>query len=596
MSEVGSRDLASLDLASLSEGYRAGRLTPSAVARAILARIAAAGDDHVWITRIDADALLARAAALETGDRGLPLYGIPFAIKDNIDVAGLETTAGCPGFAVSAAATAPAVQALLDAGAMLVGKTNLDQFATGLVGVRSPYGIARNPFDAADIPGGSSSGSAVAVASGLVSFAFGTDTAGSGRVPAAFNNIVGLKPTRGLVSTSGVVPACRSLDCVSIFALTVEDALDVLRVCGREDATDAFSRAAPAQPRRFGTPFRFGMPHSIDCDAEVDRLWRGAAAALEQLGGARVPIDFAPFAEASALLYDGPWVAERTAAVGDFIAAQPDTVLPVTRTIIVGGSKVTGVTAFRASYHLAALKRRADGIFNTIDCLLLPTTPTHYTIAQVLADPIRTNSNLGRFTNFTNLLDLAAVAVPAGFGIDGRPVGVTLMALAFREAALGHVASLLHRATSDALGATGVPMPSSRAICYDQDAERNLFVVGAHLDGQPLNHQLTELGGYLVSPARTAPAYRFHALAGSPARPGLVRVLRDGASIEGEIWALTPAALGRFMDHVRPPLAIGTIELDDGRQTKGFVCEATGVAGAKDITSYGGWRAFLADS
>jgi allophanate hydrolase len=578
-------EVASLDFASLRAGYESGGLTPSQVASEVLRRIEAAGDDHVWISRTSAADLMQRALALEAGDRTLPLFGVPFAIKDNIDVSGYQTTAGCPAFAYTPNTTAPAVQALLDAGAMLVGKTNLDQFATGLVGVRSPYGVARNPFDARYIPGGSSAGSAVAVAAGLVSFALGTDTAGSGRVPAAFNNIVGLKPTRGLISTRGVVPACRSLDCVSVFALTVEDALDVLALAAAPDDADPFSRRAPDVPGRFGSPFRFGVPRrQLESfgNQEVERLYQSAAVALEALGGIRIEIDFEPLAEASALLYDGPWVAERTASVGDFIAVNPDAVLPVTAKIIGGGGAIDAVAVY------------TEHLFRQIDCLLLPTAPTIYTVDEVLADPLRTNSTLGRYTNFTNLLDLSAIALPAGFQANGLPAGVTLFAPAFREAALGDLAASLHRRTSRCLGATNASLPAVRELAYHTDRLRHLFVVGAHLSGQPLNGQLTSLGGYLVETLRTAPLYRLFALGGTPPRPGMIRVSTGGGAIEGELWALTAEALGRFMDNVRPPLAIGTVQLADGRQTNGFVCEGWATSEAEEITGYGGWRAWLA--
>lgn len=460
-----------LDLTGLTRLYRGGDLTPAALVAGLIERIGARGDDKVWIYRIpDAD-LMARATALaKSGPEGLPLYGIPFAIKDNIDVAGLPTTAGCPAYAYIAEETAPAVARLLDAGAILVGKTNMDQFATGLVGVRSPYGAPGNSFDPSYIPGGSSAGSAVAVAAGLVSFSLGTDTAGSGRVPAAFNNIVGLKPTRGLVSCRGVVPACRSLDCVSIFALTGADAAAVLGVAGAYDPGDAFSRPAPAGfslgPEPAPAKFRFGVPRPDQLEFFGNRgaaaLFDAAVERLEGLGGGKALIDFEPFQDTARLLYDGPWVDERRAAVGDFIAANEAGTHPVTRQIILGGKNYAAVDAYRAYYRLKELKRQIEPVWDDIDFLVTPTAGTIYSIAEVEADPIRLNSNLGYYTNFMNFLDLAGVAAPAGLLPNGLPFGVTLAAPAYCEQRLLAVADAAHRAADLPMGATGLPLAAPR--------------------------------------------------------------------------------------------------------------------------------------
>ncbi|KAA0595372.1 allophanate hydrolase [Azospirillum lipoferum] len=601
-SAAGASDAVRLDLAALDQGYRDGTLTPGMVVRTVLDRIAAAGEDHVWIHRVPAADLLARAASLEAltaAERtALPLYGVPFAVKDNIDVADMPTTAACPEYTYIATDTATAVQRLLDAGAILVGKTNLDQFATGLVGVRSPYGVARNPIDPLCVPGGSSSGSAVAVASGLVSFSLGTDTAGSGRVPAAFNNIVGLKPTKGLVSTAGVVPACRSLDCVSVFALTVEDAMDLLAVMAGPDPLDAYSRAAPAVPAAPRVPFRFGVPAAGQLrffgNAEAERLYRAALDRLSALGGVAVPIDFAPFAEAAALLYSGPWVAERTAAVGEFLADYTDAGLEVTRGIIEGGHKHDAVGCFRAMYRLEALRRDTAPVWDAIDLLAVPTTGTIYTVAEVMADPVTLNTNLGTYTNFTNLLDLCGIAIPSGFQADGRPAGLTLLAPAFREATVAAVAGAAHRAAGVAMGATGLPLPPARPVSYGGEGLISLLVIGAHLSGQPLNPQLTDAGGRLAGAVTTAPRYRLYALPGEPARPGMLRVADGGVAIPGELWELTPAAFGHFVAGLPQPLCIGTVELADGRMVSGFLCEAVDTVGALDISGFGGWRAYLA--
>ena len=429
--------------APLSNGSAAAELIDR-----VLARAAEWDDPALWISRADEAAVRRRASALDAAAKAdpgavarLPLFGIPFAVKDNIDVAGLPTTAACPAFAYTPAQSAPVVERLVAAGAVPIGKTNLDQFATGLAGTRSPYGVPRNPFDARYIPGGSSSGSAVAVAAGLVSFALGTDTAGSGRVPAAFNNLVGLKPSRGLVSTRGVVPACRSLDCVSIFAPTVADAFAVLEVAAGFDPDDPLSRKAPpAMAKLAGSSFRFGVPAARDLeffgDHEAEQLFAAALAALERIGGTMVEIGFAPFRAAGRLLYDGPWVAERLEATERLLNEQPTALLPVTRAIIERGRSYSALDAFRALYELAVLRREAERAFAGIDCLALPTAGTIYEIDAIAADPVRLNSNLGLYTNFANLLDLSAIALPAGFRPNGLPFGISLLAPAFGEGVL----------------------------------------------------------------------------------------------------------------------------------------------------------------
>jgi len=548
--------------------------------------IEADGPGPVWIVLADREAAVRRAREV---DPALSLAGVPFAVKDNIDVAGMPTTAGCPAYSYVPTRTATVVQRLLDAGAVLVGKTNLDQFATGLVGVRSPYGACSSVFDQRYISGGSSSGSAVAVAKGLVAFALGTDTAGSGRVPAAFNDIVGLKPTRGLLSTTGVVPACRSLDCVSIFAASAKGAERVWRVAQGFDPADPFSRTADpgagAAPWLPG-PFRFGVPRDEDLaffgDTESPRLYRTAAARLEVLGGTRVTIDFAPFREAAALLYSGPWVAERYAAVGEFVDAHPDQVHPVVAQIVRGAASRSAADAYRGLYQLEALKRAAAAQWAGIDVLLLPTAGTIYTKEAVEADPIQLNSNLGYYTNFVNLMDLAAVAMPAGFRRDGLPFGVSLIGPAFSDAALLALASRF----ADLAAPAGVEAPGCIQVA----------VVGAHLTGQPLNPQLTERGARLVRSCRTSPDYRFYALANtSPPKPGLVREPGfEGPGIELEIWAVPSQHFGSFVAGVPAPLGIGSVRLETGEWVKGFICEPAGVAGAADITEFGGWRSYLA--
>jgi allophanate hydrolase len=593
----------SLDLATLRASYTAGKLTPTALVDQICKRIETYADPAVWIHRLSREELTAHARRIEArGMAAQPLYGVPFAIKDNIDLAGAPTTAGCPEFAYIPTESAFAVQRLLDAGAIPIGKTNLDQFATGLVGTRSPYGVPRNPFHPEMIPGGSSSGSAVAVSAGLVSFSLGTDTAGSGRVPASFNNLVGLKPTKGALSTRGVVPACRSLDCVSVFALTVEDTAAVAAIASSFDAADPFSRSAPLDFNgRAAAPasFRFGVPAAAQLewfgDARSSESFAAAVRAFETLGGVRIEIDFTPFRDAARLLYEGPWVAERWSAVRAFHAQHADAIFPVTRRIIEAGAKLLAVDGFEANYKLAALRRAADTTWTQVDTLVLPTAATIYTRAQVEADPIMLNSRLGTYTNFANLLDTAALAVPTGFRSDGLPFGVTLFGPAWSDARLIALGGALHRATSSTVGATGLALPIALAPLSADTGEISLAVVGAHLTGQPLNSQLTTLGGRLLRTTRTTDAYRLHALAGTvPPKPGLVRGgPGTGAAIEVEVWSLTPAAFGTFVAAIPPPLGIGTLQLADGSVVKGFICEPAALAGAKDITSFGGWRAFL---
>jgi allophanate hydrolase len=590
----------SLDLESL-KGVGPG--DRASILEAVLARIEAHGDKAVWIHRPSRESVMAALVAAEkraAGGVAQPLLGVPFAVKDNIDVAGMPTTAACPAFAYTPTKSATVVQKLLDAGAILVGKTNMDQFATGLVGVRSPYGVPKNPFDTRYIPGGSSSGSAVAVATGLVSFALGTDTAGSGRVPAAFNNIVGLKPTCGVVSTSGVVPACRSLDCVSIFALTCGDARAVVNVIGGFDAADPYSRPMPQVLGFDAERFTFGVPQRSQLrffgDQEAQDKFDEAVARFESLGGRAITINYEPFAEAARLLYGGPWVAERVASLRKFAAAKPEAMLPVMREVLAGAKAFDAAAAFEGMHKLESLRRRAAEVWKQMDVLLLPTTGTIYTVAEVMADPIELNSNLGYYTNFVNLLDCCAAAVPGGFGTGGLPRGVTLIAPAGQDESVTALADRFQRATGLTLGATGASMPTGGAA-NGKAAGVKVAVVGAHLAGQPLNFQLTERGAKLIRGCRTKGGYRLFALPGTvPPKPGLLRGGDEisGSGVEVEIWGMSVPAFGSFVAAVPPPLVIGTIELEDGELVKGFLCESHATAGARDITGFGGWRAYLA--
>ncbi|MBX9684963.1 MAG: allophanate hydrolase [Hyphomicrobium sp.] len=589
----------SLDIAALSAAYASGSTTPWDVIAMLYRRIVDIGERPIWITvRSEDDATNAARLA----PKG-PLYGIPFAVKDNIDVAGLPTTCACPAFAYTPQRSATVVERLEAAGAIVIGKTNLDQFATGLVGTRSPFGIPTSPFNAEYISGGSSSGSAVAVSRGLVSFALGTDTAGSGRVPAGFNNIVGLKPTKGIISTRGVVPACRSQDVVSIFALTVADASDVMAVAAAFDADDVYARRPPYPVTSSKPPLamRIGVPKSgLDFfgDSAAEALFTAAVARLRQIGAEVVPFDFAPFAHAAKLLYAGPWVAERYAAIGDFSEKHADAMDPTVAAIVQGSRSKSAVDAFDGFYALEAFKRQTESLWDRIDVMLVPTTGTTYRIADVLADPVQLNSNLGATTNFVNLMDLSALAVPAGSRGNGLPFGVTLIGRAFDDGLLAAFGDALHRTIADAcLGATPELLSDTPTIERHEAASHRvpIAVVGAHLTGQPLHRQLQERQARFVRSARTAAGYSFYALADTkPPKPGLVFDGVGAGGIEVEIWDLDTAAFGSFVSLIPSPLGIGTITLDDASTVQGFLCEAHAVAGARDITAFGGWRAWLA--
>jgi len=566
-----------VSIAALIADYRAGVRTPTDIVRFLRAR----GERHpaqpVWIERLDERRLLDAAAALEASEHELPLYGVPFAVKDNIDVAGMPTTAACPGAARVAQHTAPVVQRLLDAGALLAGKTNMDQFATGLVGTRSPHGACSSTYDAERVSGGSSSGSALAVARGEVQFALGTDTAGSGRVPAAFNGIVGMKPTRGLLSTRGVLPACASLDCVSIFARSVADAACVFELAAAHDPEDPWSRPEPA----FQSPRRglIGVP--LDGQAEPEEGPARAAWVKARAHAAEhwtlVPVDVQPLLAAAPLLY-AAWIAERTTDLGELIASEPEGLDATVAELIAGGARIAATDAFAAIHRLARLRAQAAPLWQQIDALLLPTTPAHPTHAQVAAEPVATNERLGRFTNFVNLLDLAALAVPGPARADGLPFGVTLVAPAF------HDRRLLELGAQWTGERAHVALPGTVTLA----------VAGAHMSGLALNWQLTERGARLLSDARTAPAYRLYALdAADPPRPGLVRVAHDGESIELELWQIARGALGELLCEVPAPLAIGRVELADGNEVAGFVCEGHAATDALDISEHGSWRAYL---
>lgn len=548
-----------------------------------LSRIRADAECHAWIAlRTEQELALAAARARP----GQPLAGLTFGVKDNVDVAGLPTTAGCPLFAYQPSVSNPVVEALEANGAICVGKTNMDQFATGLVGTRSPYGIVPNPFHREFISGGSSSGSAVAVALGHVDFALGTDTAGSGRVPAALNGLVGLKPTRGRLSTRGVVPACRSLDCLSVFTRTAALARQILRLATFFDPEDPWSRHVPCPLPTRPPPWRIGIarPEALDWrgDDSARQAYQAALDRWQALGHEVSAISFEPFAEAGSLLYQGPWVAERFHAVGAFLQshAQADGVDPTVAQIILGAAKRDAASVFAGLERLRELRRAVEPVWRRVDFLCLPTVPTCPRIEAVQREPVAENSGLGTYTNFVNLLDLCAVTIPYGRLASGIPTGPTLIAPAFHDEFL--------LAAAGAFLGEAWPSDETRA-----EAPQLLAVCGAHLRGQPLHADLLALGARFVETTRTAPSYRLHTLPTDPPKPGLLRVPDGGAAIEVEIYAISSPSLGKLIASVPEPLAIGTVRLADGRAVHGFLCEAAAAQGTPDITAHGGWRSWL---
>ena len=577
--------------AAIADAVRSGRTSALAMAEDTLVRLAAydAVQPQIWISRVAPDDLLAAAHAVDAriaAGEELALAGVPYAVKDNIDVNGLETTAACPAFAYRPAKSAGVVKRLEAAGAICVGKTNLDQFATGLVGTRSPYGIPRNAYNLAYVSGGSSSGSSVAVAAGLVPFALGTDTAGSGRVPAAFNHLVGFKPSRGRWSTRGLVPACRTLDCITVFTGTVADARLIDTVVAGYDPADPWSKPladAPLQPQRIGVP----------CHGQ--RMWFGDSQseylyerALDRLAATAeiVELDITPLLDAARLLYGGPWVAERTAAMESLLAENPAAIDETVRSIVEPGRDMSAVELWNGIYRLAELKRHAGEMWQSVDLLAFPTTGTTYRVAELLAAPIALNSNLGLYTNFVNLLDMAAVAVPAGARGNGTGFGITLIGPADSDRGLLAAAEAY-------LAAAELPAPPPLDLEGKMETVK-LAVVGAHLKDMPLHWQLTSRDANFVGAFETAPSYRLYAMAGSlPPKPALVHS-EDGSSIEVEVYELDVAAFGSFVAEVPPPLVIGTVTLADGSSVKGFVAEPRATNGAEDITHLGGWRAFIA--
>ncbi|MEE4571519.1 allophanate hydrolase [Pseudomonas alliivorans] len=593
--------LTDLRLDSVRAAYQSGAVSPRQLILQLQEKAAELNPGyHLFIHLLSPDELEPYLAALESRElKDLPLYGVPFAIKDNIDLAGIPTTAACPDYAYTPERSATIVEQLIALGAVPMGKTNLDQFATGLNGSRSPYGPCPNSVLKEYPSGGSSSGSSLAVALGVSSFSLGTDTAGSGRVPAALNNLVGTKASKGLISTAGVVPACRTQDCVSLFTATAREASELLGLVAKLDPRDEYSRRNPAwnDATAFGTPrpFRFGVPRAQDLEffgcIQGPLLFSDAIDHLTALGGEAVTLDLSPFLEAASLLYDGPWVAERYSVAGQLMEENPAAVLPVIRAVLAKAPAVTGVETFRAQYRLQALKAICDKALEGVDCVVTPSIGRPMTSAELLAEPVLRNSELGYYTNFVNLLDYAAVAVPSTFMDNGLPWGVTLFGRAFTDQYLLSLADAFQRHT--ALPLISGNTPSAPTTVARNDRVR-LVVCGAHLDGLALNGQLKQRGARLLEATQSSPDYQLYALAGGPPfRPGMVRVAEGGVAIEVEVWELPSAELGSFLTGIPAPLGLGKVQLADGRWETGFICEPYGLEGARNISELGGWRAYL---
>ena len=589
-----------LNIQALRQAYKNNDITPNHLILQLREQAIAQQDYNAWITLLTEDQLKAYLSFLEDKSIDeLPLYGVPFAIKDNIDLAGVPTTAACPDFTYTPTENAFVVQQLLNAGAIPLGKTNLDQFATGLVGMRSPFGEGKNAFNMDYVSGGSSSGSAISTALGQVSFALGTDTAGSGRVPAALNNLIGHKPTKGLFSNTGLVPACLSLDCITVFALNTQDAALVTSIAGQADVNDAYSRENhPNNHLRYFQPklpnsFSFAVPSELDFygNTETQALFENTVEKLQSLGGEKIEIDFTPFIEAAKLLYEGPWVAERYLATKD---VNPDSMLDVIKTIIGTAEGKTAADAFAAQYKLQAYKKICDKQVDAVDFILTPTCPTQFTRAELREEPIKYNSVLGTYTNFMNLLDYTATNVPVGFTESGVSWGVTLFSQSFSDMRLLSYSGALHEALNLPQGATGLPAQifHDSALPMPQDCI-NVVVCGAHLEGFSLNWQLTDRKATLISKTQSAPKYQLYALPDGK-RPAMIRDEENGQAIEVEVWSMPVEFFGSFVAGIPAPLGIGKVELADGTWHCGFMSEGNVVSDSENISHFGGWKAYLA--
>ena len=594
------RSYMNLSIPVLKKAYQEGKVSPATVFTQL--REASQKLDNVWIHLLSESELRPYLDnLLQKSPEDCPLWGIPFAIKDNIDLAGIPTTAACPAFSYVPEKSAHVVELLINAGAIPLGKTNLDQFATGLVGTRSPYGATPNSFNKNYISGGSSSGSAVATAAGVVSFALGTDTAGSGRIPACFNNLVGLKPSKGLLSNTGLVPACKSIDCISIFSLTADDARTVFSIAADYDETDCFSRTNPLTNQgcvALSSEFTFAVPLKEQLEFFGDEDYQQAfTSAIEQLtamGGSMVEIDFSPMLDAAQLLYEGPWVAERYLATQDILVNKPEAMMDVTRTIISGGATPKATDCFSAMYKLQTLKKLADKLIHSVDVVVTPTAGRHFTIAEIEEEPIARNSQLGYYTNFMNLLDFSAVAVPTSFTKNNMPFGVTLFSDAMTDQKLLTLAKRIQETTKLPLGATNNAYQTTESSLANSEGYIDVVVCGAHLSGMVLNHQLIARGAILKQVTETANAYRMYAVPGKVERPAMIRDEENGVAFAVEVWSLPIAEFGSFLAGIAQPLGIGKVELASGKYLSGFIAEGYAKDLGQDISQFKGWRAYQA--
>lgn len=593
-----------LTIPALRKAYAEGSTTPEALFASIRQRSEEHEDHNAWIHLLTEAEQAPYLQDLKAKDPATsPLWGVPFAIKDNIDLAGIPTTAACPEFAYTPDNHATVVKQLIDAGAIPVGKANLDQFATGLNGTRSPWGPGKNSFNPEYISGGSSSGSSISVAMGLVTFGLGTDTAGSGRIPACFNNLVGVKPTIGLLSATGMLPACRSLDCMTIFALDTDDANTVLSVAEGFDPTDGYSRKNPFNnlAKQYGqrvNPLKVGViqPSQLKFfgDEAYQAAYESTLATLAESGVELVEFDYGPFDEAAKLLYEGPWVSERYLAALPLVKDNPDAIFPVVRTIIEPGGDKLATDLFNAQYRLKELKLICDQTIEQFDCLLTPTAGRCFTIDEMLDEPILRNSQLGYYMNYMNLLDYAALAVPTQIASNGLPFGVTLAGPAMADRRLLSIGKRFQDLFELPLGASDLPKANPGVTAVGDADVIDVLVCGAHLEGLPLNWQLTERGGVLKAKTKTAATYRMYALAGGPPkRPGLIKDTENGAAIDAEIWSVPASEFGSFVAGIPAPLGIGKVEIEGGSEVVGFICEASGIEGAEEITQLGSWKAYI---
>ena len=588
-----------LTIENLKNAYKNG-LSPEEVINEIFNRIKIINDPNIFINLSNLDSLHAEAKNLGYFNPNMPLWGIPFAVKDNIDVNKIVTTAGCHEFSYIPKDDAFTVNLLKKSGALMIGKTNLDQFATGLVGVRSPYGAPLNAVDQLIVPGGSSSGSAVSVGHGIVSFSLGTDTAGSGRVPAALNNIVGLKPSLGSLSSSGVVPACRTIDTVSVFAMTVEDAYNVFTILNEYDEKDSYSKSfkklplsLPQHPIKIGIPDKSSIRffndnfQSESFDRNINKL---------KLNDFEItPINFEPFYEIAQLLYEGSWVAERYTVIEDLLKKNSKAIHNVTRQIIKKAENFSAADTFEDYYKLSELKRKVKPILSSVDMLCVPSIPTFYSVNDLINDPFTPNSNLGTYTNFVNLLDMCGITVPTDPRIDGRPGSITFLAMSGEDNLVASTAILFEKNCKRYLGGTKFELENPNDLKEYHNSSIDIAVCGAHMEGLTLNWQLRDLGAHFVKKSKTSSHYKLFALTNlNPIRPGLLRSFsQDGNTINLEIWRIPKKNFGKFIEYVQAPLSIGSVELEDGKWIKGFLCENSGTINAKNISNIGDWREYI---